>query len=69
MRQITLNIPEGKFQFFMELVKALNFVQVDEDGDSRKAILANIKQGLAEVKLAQEGKLKTTPAKDFINEL
>ena len=28
MKQITLNIPEDQFLFFMKLVKALNFVQI-----------------------------------------
>jgi hypothetical protein len=68
MKQVTLNIKENKFRFFMELVKSLDFVQVD-DGDSKEAILSNIKKGLEEVKLARQGKLKTTPAKDFLNEL
>ncbi|MDA8895595.1 hypothetical protein N9I98_04455 [Flavobacteriales bacterium] len=69
MKQITLNIKEGKFQFFMELIKNLDFVQVDGDGDSKQSILNNIKIGLEEVKLAKQGKLKTTPAEDFLNEL
>ncbi|PIQ15609.1 MAG: hypothetical protein COW67_07545 [Flavobacteriales bacterium CG18_big_fil_WC_8_21_14_2_50_32_9] len=69
MKQIILNIPENKFQFFMELVKSFDFVQIEADGDSKKAILSNIKKGLEEVKLAKQGKLKTTSAKDFLNEL
>ena len=69
MKQVTLNIQDTKFQFFMELVKSLDFVQIDNEGDSKKYILSNIKKGLKEVKLAKQGKLKTTPAKDFLNEL
>lgn len=69
MKQVILNIKEGKFQFFMELVRSLDFVQVDDDGDSKEAILSNIKKGLEEVKLARQGKLKTTSAKGFLNEL
>ncbi len=34
-----------------------------------KAILKNIKQGLKEVQLYKDGKLKATSAKDFLNEL
>ena len=67
MKEITLKISESKFQFFMELVRSFDFVQVDDSGDSKEAIVANIKQGLEEVKLAKEGRLKTTPAKDFLN--
>ena len=69
MKRISLNIKESKFQFFMELIKSLDFVQVDDDGDSREAILKNVKKGLKEVKLAKKGKLKTTPARDFLNEV
>ncbi|AXE18870.1 hypothetical protein DR864_14485 [Runella rosea] len=28
MKQVTLNIPENKFAFFMQLVRSLNFIQV-----------------------------------------
>lgn len=70
MKQITLNIKEGKFKFFMELIKSLDFVQVEENqGDSTEEILDNVKKGIEEVKLARQGKLKTTPARDFLNEL
>jgi len=69
MREVRLKIADSKFQFFMELIKSLDFVQVDNDGDSKTSILSNIKKGLEEVKLAKQGKLKTTPAKDFLNEL
>ncbi|MBL4651502.1 MAG: hypothetical protein JKY53_01370 [Flavobacteriales bacterium] len=67
MKQVTLNIPESKYTFFMELVENLGFV--NSEGDSRNAILSNIKKGFEEVQLAKKGKLKTTPAKEFLNEL
>lgn len=70
MRQVLLNVEEKKLQFFLELVKSLDFVEVNNsEGDSKEAIIQNIKQGLEEVKLAKQGKLKTTPAKEFLNEL
>ena len=69
MKQVTLYIKEGKFRFFMELIRSLDFVQVEEEGDSKEAILSNIKAGLEEVKLAKQGKLKTTLAKEFLNEI
>ena len=70
MKQITLNIKDSKFKFFMELIKNFDFVQVEEnEGDSKEAILANIKQGLEEVKLVQEGKVKSRPAKELLGEL
>jgi hypothetical protein len=30
MKQITINIPDHKYQFFMELIKSLKFVKVEE---------------------------------------
>jgi len=69
MKQVTLSIKEGKFQFFLELMKNLDFVQLDSGEDSVNAIRNNIKQGLEEVKLAKQGKLKTTSAQDFLDEL
>ncbi len=69
MQEIKLKIATNKFQFFMELIKNLDFVQIDNDGDTKPAILSNIKKGLEEIKLAEKGKLKTTPAKDFLDAL
>lgn len=69
MKQVILNIKEGKFQFFMELVKNLDFVQVDPDGDSKEEVMTNLKQGFKEMKLYKEGKMKGTPLNDFLNEL
>jgi len=69
MKQITLNIKEGKFQFFMELVKSLDFVHVDSEEDSKEAIVKNLKKGFKEMKLYKEGKLKGTQLKDFLDEL
>ncbi len=31
MKQVTLNIPENQFSFFMKLVHSLNFIQVADN--------------------------------------
>ena len=70
MKQITINIPENKFQFFIEVLKNFDFVKIEEiDGDSKNEIIKNLNQGFAEMKKFKEGKLKTTKAKEFLNEL
>ncbi len=70
MKQVTLNIKEKKYEFFMELLKNLDFVQVKEiEGDSKEEIRANLERAFKDLKLYKEGKLKTSPAKDFLNEL
>lgn len=41
----------------------------DLENNDDNAIKTNIKKGLKEVELFKKGKLKTTPAKDFLNGL
>jgi hypothetical protein len=71
-KQIVLKVKSGKYPFFKKLVRSLDFVEVewDEDsGDSREDIIANLTEAFEQIKLIGEGKLETTPAKDFLNEL
>ncbi len=35
----------------------------------KKEIIGDIKQGMKELKMIEQGKLKSTPLKDFLNEL
>ena len=55
----------------MELVNNLGFVKKIETDDepTKEQILDNIKAGLIEVQLFKKGKLNTSSAKDFLNEL
>ena len=71
MRQITLHITNKEYNHFVELAKNLHYVKKIEldDEPTKEEILAGIKQGLEEVKLLQQGKLKATSLKDFLNEL
>ncbi len=43
--------------------------EVNYDEPTKEKILANIRQGLKEVQLIEQGKMKATPLKDFLNEL
>ncbi|MBX2966447.1 MAG: hypothetical protein KF845_09895 [Cyclobacteriaceae bacterium] len=70
MKQVVLNIKDEKYRFFLELIKNLDFVQVEEiKGDSKEEIIANLKEGFKELKLYKERKKKFRDAKDLINEL
>lgn len=71
MKQVTLNIPDKKYTFFMELVKSLDFVkkvEIDED-PTKEQILKDLRDAVEEVNLIKAGKLKGISAKDLINEL
>lgn len=69
MKQVTLQIKEGKFRFFMELIKSLDFVTVAKTGDDRDEVLANVRRGLKEADLIEAGKLKGRPAQRLLDEL
>jgi hypothetical protein len=43
--------------------------ELDYTEPSKEEIKKNIKQGLKEVRLIEQGKMKATPLKDFLNEL
>ena len=70
MKQVILQVKDGRYKFFMELIRSLDFVQVAKDQeDTKEEILVNLKQGFQEMKLHQEGKVKGTPLEDFLDEL
>lgn len=71
MKQITINIPDNKYSFFLELIKNLGLEKVGENpmATDEEETLAGIEQGFKEAKLIQEGKMKGTLLKDFLDEL
>lgn len=69
MKEVTLKVKAEKYQFFLELIKSLDFVQIEDEGDSKEEIIANLKEGFREMKAFKEGKTKGTPIEDFLNEL
>lgn len=71
MKHITVYTTDKEYNHFMELAKNLNYVTRIETDDepTKEEILDNLKAGLEEVQLFKKGKLKTTPAKDFLDEL
>ena len=69
MKQITLNIPDNQYSFFLELVQKLGLKKVKEETiDSQQEVLQGIAQGLREVKRIEEGKMSGTPLREFLNE-
>ena len=70
MRSATVYTTEEDYSRFIELAQNLCYVKkIETDEGKSNRILENIKAGLEEVRLFQKGKLITTPAKDFLNEL
>ena len=71
MRHVTVYTTDKEYNHFLELAKYLHYVKkIETDDESiEDNVLDNIKAGLKEVSLFKKGKLKTTSAKDFLNEL
>ena len=73
MKQLTVTIPDNMYPFFLQLVENLSFVKVGDSSKdqepSKKEILKGITDGLKEVKLHKQGKLKLKSAKQLLDEL
>jgi hypothetical protein len=78
MTQITLDISDNYVSFFMKLIKNFDFIKVrqkkkvsleDELTPSQKETWAIVKKGFEDLKMIEQGKMKTTPAREFLQEL
>lgn len=71
MKHVTVYTTDKEYSHFVELAKKLQYVKKIETDElpSKADILDNIKTGLKEMQLFKKGKLKTTSAKDFLNQL
>lgn len=67
MAQFTIQVQDSKVPFFMELIKNFDFVKIDST--TNEEIKDNIRQGLKELQLIEQGKMEATTLKDFLNEL
>ncbi len=73
MQQVVLNIKdESRRQFFFELLKELDFVEVvavRERSAEQLEFVADLKEALSEVDAHLEGTKSLQSANDFLNEL
>jgi len=67
---VTVDIINNKAARLLKDLELLQLISVHKtDKCSEESVLNNIRAGLEEVRLFNESKLKTTPAKDFLHEL
>ncbi len=72
MATITVEVPDNKLKFFKELLNQLSFVRIQADTpeeDTDEQVIANIREGVRQMRLVEEGKMKATPFKEFLKEL
>jgi hypothetical protein len=77
MRQITLSLPDRQFSFFMKMVKGFDFIKIEKNikiaepslSEEHKRILDGISEGINEVNLHRQGKVKLQSGDEFLGEL
>lgn len=72
MATLTLEIQDKKLKFFKDLIQNFSFVKVrneELDGDSDEQIRENIRQGVKEMRLVEQGRAKSRPARQFLKDL
>lgn len=72
MKQVTLNIPEKKYLFFMELIKNLGFVKIQSKQKLYKenqTFVDEVQESLNQVEKHLEGKIKLKTADQLLDEI
>lgn len=72
MATLVLEIQDKKLKFFKDLIKHFSFVRIQEtelDEDTDEQVVENIRQGVKELRLVEQGKMKSTPFTEFLREL
>ncbi len=69
MKQIILEIPESKYEFFEELMDQLGFVKSKSKGKNADWVYTSIARGLKEVKLIRSGKLPKKSIQKLLREI
>jgi hypothetical protein len=67
MKQIVVEVPESKYEFFDELMAQLGFVQKKKNKE--ELVYTSIEKGLQEVNLIRAGKLPKKPIQKLLREI
>ena len=69
MTTITLKVPDNKTKTVFSFLKELPFGKVEKVSKEKEKIFNSIKQGLKEVRLIKEGKVKAITLEQMYKEL
>jgi hypothetical protein len=71
MATLTVEVEDNELNFLRDLLKRFPFVRVSEEieEDSDEEVRANIREGIRQMDLVEEGSLQTRPAREFLKEL
>lgn len=71
MKEVTVQIPDKEYPFFIELIQKLPFVKTVKTGkgSSKAKLLSDLQGSIDELKQVKAGKKKARNLEDFLNEL
>ncbi len=72
MATLVLEVQDKKLKFFRDLIQHFSFVTIREtelDEDTDEQVIENIRAGVKEMRLVEQGKVKSRPAREFLKEL
>lgn len=71
MATLTVEVEDSELNFLRDLLKKFPFVKVSEEvqEDSDEEVRANIREGVRQMSLVEEGSLQTRSAREFLKEL
>lgn len=77
MATITVEVQDKKLKFFKELLDQLSFVRIQENAqvedsleeDTDEQVIANIREGVRQMRLVEQGKMTSRPAREFLKDL
>ncbi len=67
--KLLINIKDDKLPFMMELLESFEFVKTEEVSTPSDQILADISEGVEELKQIKAGKQKAVSLNEFLREL
>lgn len=67
--KILVEIPDNKALSFLDVIGSISYVRAKQITDAKAELMADIKEAVEELKLVKQGKLKTRPVEDLLNEL
>lgn len=67
--KVLLEIPDGKAAFVLELLNNLSFIKTKPLTNYKAEVLEGLQQGVEEMHLIREGKIKGIPARTLLDEL
>ena len=71
MKEVTVQISDKKFSHFVELLKSLSYVKKVNSSakSSNLKVLEELKQAIKELTLIEQGKLKSRPLNNLLDEI